>query len=993
MAEVLQSLAETAANILETCTDAQMFVGSACLLFAFFCGTSLLLPLVTPSSGRVRRQAWIITFASSVVMSLTGLYFGVQLWDNKDSLLGEDGLSDIDAVLARGISIFFLAYCLVDSLTCWFFYHEVAHITYTHHAVYFCLITYLIQSDQSILFALCAGEEFPTLCLSIYMLLGDFRPRLSTGIAILATRVTYHLYMTYAAAQKLNSMLFVFSLLLLIQHIKWFRSWFIKRMNEVRGQPYSPNDESSAKKNQRSLSLEVTTHVYLITALLVLQTVMHATLMVLEIRTAILPQANWNERNWQLAGLIFSMVFHVSIFMFITVLMVSIIQDVYTEHFIMHAISKKEIIYNISWEDPREEREALGITGDDVILTISSAGCNVLDYLIEGPKAIVACDFNVAQLAVLELKLACIKHLDFERFFQIWAQSNFTVFQESYKSILRPTLTDNCRDFWDENEALIRDNFMFAGTSGLAAKMLRPALLMCGMMENMVKRKLYLPASIGITIVRQILNSQTLWGWLAPLGGVPKSQLDLVKREPWVWSDRLEEVVGRRMWNADNYFYYAYIAGEWSKECCPRYMEEKNFASLQKYADRVTLHHGPIAEAAQLRDDFTFASLLDSMDWMPDTMIADQLAKLIPRMRPAPAGHIFWRSFATKVHSPVLASLEPELLPDINGRERVGWYLSQWIADVPSNVDYSMLLNEGSKSMPVNTLMDDVNVMAAMAMHGLRSEKDVKAFYKSQGSNYDGFREALLPDRDLLLKYCVPWHKKPKTWVSVGCGTARDIEYVVGHVKACGTKVYLVDLSPDLLDMAKTRVEKLGLSDLVTCVEADIITAYDRSTGKPKEGLDLPPLGIVDLVTCSYCLTMIPPWKEALNAMIEMVKEGGTLALVDFTRRSDAPSSFSQRLNTWWFAHDGVYFNLDHTEFLRSRPDFTTTWFAEAEDWVPYVPLQATHYTWAGKKVSVQPKPKMQIFPAGAVAPAAPEAPEAPAVPAVPAASTAASSK
>jgi hypothetical protein len=34
---------------------------------------------------------------------------------------------------------------------------------------------------------------------------------------------------------------------------------------------------------------------------------------------------------------------------------------VYTEHFIMHTIEKRSIIYNISWEDPRVERELLNL--------------------------------------------------------------------------------------------------------------------------------------------------------------------------------------------------------------------------------------------------------------------------------------------------------------------------------------------------------------------------------------------------------------------------------------------------------------------------------------------------------------------------------------------------------------------------------------------------------------------------------------------------------
>ena len=97
----------------------------------------------------------------------------------------------------------------------------------------------------------------------------------------------------------------------------------------------------------------------------------------------------------------------------------------------------------------------------------------------------------------------------------------------------------------------------------------------------MVKQMGYPPASLGLATVGNFLKQQWVWTWLAPLGGVPKSQLDLVAREPHVWSDRLEEVLARRMWTKDNYFYYAYIAGKWSTECCPRYMEEKHYKALK----------------------------------------------------------------------------------------------------------------------------------------------------------------------------------------------------------------------------------------------------------------------------------------------------------------------------------------------------------------------------------------------------------------------------
>uniref|UniRef100_A0A7S3BMU1 Methyltransferase domain-containing protein n=1 Tax=Haptolina ericina TaxID=156174 RepID=A0A7S3BMU1_9EUKA len=473
----------------------------------------------------------------------------------------------------------------------------------------------------------------------------------------------------------------------------------------------------------------------------------------------------------------------------------------------------------------------------------------------------------------------------------------------------------------------------------------------------MKQRRPYPPASICLAIIRQFLSAHWLWTWFAPLGGVPRAQLDLIARESHVWAERIEELVGRRMWLKDNYFYYAYIVGCWSEGCCPRYLRPEHFATLKANVDRVTVFHGSVAQAAQLRDDFTVASLLDSMDWMGDDMIAEQMAALLPRMDPK--GSVFWRCFGPKVHSPVLASLKPALVPDDDGSERVGWYLSQWLAPVPPSkgpkaVDYGQLARDGGgRPAKVNTVLDDLGVMVAMGVHALRSEKDVRAFYRSQGSNYDGFREALLPSRDRLLKFCLPWVSKPKIWLSVGCGTARDIEYVVEHIKACSTRVYLLDLSPDLLVVAAARVEQLGISHLVSTVEADITQAYGDD-GQPRGELagKLPPLGCVDMVTCSYCLTMIPPWKDALSVMVDALAPGGVMAIVDFTVRSDRPSHWVQSFYTWWFANDGVFFDIEHTRALRSHPQLSTFWFSEGEARVPYTPLYPTHYTWAAVKVT-----------------------------------------
>ena len=120
------------------------------------------------------------------------------------------------------------------------------------------------------------------------------------------------------------------------------------------------------------------------------------------------------------------------------------IHDVYCNNFIMTSIGKKKIIYNISWEDPAIDHTVMHMNGDDVVLTISSAGCNVLDYLCEGPKKIIAVDMNAAQLHV-RTEVGVHQSVTWEQFFAIWGRSDYKVFISVYKSKLRKLLQTETR--------------------------------------------------------------------------------------------------------------------------------------------------------------------------------------------------------------------------------------------------------------------------------------------------------------------------------------------------------------------------------------------------------------------------------------------------------------------------------------------------------------------------------------------------------------------
>lgn len=50
---------------------------------------------------------------------------------------------------------------------------------------------------------------------------------------------------------------------------------------------------------------------------------------------------------------------------------------------LMFKFLNKTYIYNVSWEDPRMDQRVFNLNESDHVITIASAGCNVLDYIIE----------------------------------------------------------------------------------------------------------------------------------------------------------------------------------------------------------------------------------------------------------------------------------------------------------------------------------------------------------------------------------------------------------------------------------------------------------------------------------------------------------------------------------------------------------------------------------------------------------------------------------
>jgi S-adenosylmethionine-diacylgycerolhomoserine-N-methlytransferase len=241
------------------------------------------------------------------------------------------------------------------------------------------------------------------------------------------------------------------------------------------------------------------------------------------------------------------------------------------------------------------------------------------------------------------------------------------------------------------------------------------------------------------------------------------------------------------------------------------------------------------------------------------------------------------------------------------------------------------------------SLKSDLKVLYHMALAPIRGKthaERLESFYHGQADAYDAYRKRLLKGREEL------WQALPITesdvLLDMGGGTGSNLEYL-GQRLYLFRKVYLVDLSPSLLAVARQRIERNGWANVET-VLADVTTFQ-------------PPDGRVDLVTFSYSLTMIPDWFAAIDQAYRLLRPGGHIGVVDFyvSRKYPRPGHHRQRWFTrsfWpvWMALDNVFPSAEHVPYLHHH--FQPQHFSEHLAPMPYMPFfRVPYYRFIGQKV------------------------------------------
>ncbi len=328
------------------------------------------------------------------------------------------------------------------------------------------------------------------------------------------------------------------------------------------------------------------------------------------------------------------------------------------------AICGRSLVYNTCWEDPAVDRRALGLTPGDVVLVITSAGCNALDYALAGPARVHAVDANPRQTALLELKLAGIRHLAHADFFALFGTGRHPHCAQLYRDCLRAGLSPFARSFWDARIDWFdgrRGGFYYHGLAGLVARAfrgylrLRPALAepLHALFESRSleeQRALY-GERIGPLLWTRPLEWALSRQLTLSLLGVPHLQRkEVVAQHAGGVAGFVREAIGYvacelPAWT--NYFYALYVRGSYTPACCPGYLTPDGYAALQGgLVDRIVPHTATVTGFLRAGGEaISKFVLLDHMDWMashhPRALIEEWDAIL---GRAAPGARVIFRS-------------------------------------------------------------------------------------------------------------------------------------------------------------------------------------------------------------------------------------------------------------------------------------------------------------------------------------------------------------
>jgi S-adenosylmethionine-diacylgycerolhomoserine-N-methlytransferase len=160
------------------------------------------------------------------------------------------------------------------------------------------------------------------------------------------------------------------------------------------------------------------------------------------------------------------------------------------------------------------------------------------------------------------------------------------------------------------------------------------------------------------------------------------------------------------------------------------------------------------------------------------------------------------------------------------------------------------------------------------------------AIYRYQRYVYDATRKFYLLGRDRLIEDLAPI--PGDRVLEVACGTGRNL--IAAARRYPQARFFGFDISTAMLETAGTSIDRARVGDRIRIAAGDA-TAFS--------GERLFGTAAFDRIFISYALSMIPPWRAALQQALSALAPGGRLLIVDFGGQERLPRWFKRLLRGW----------------------------------------------------------------------------------------------
>ncbi len=347
---------------------------------------------------------------------------------------------------------------------------------------------------------------------------------------------------------------------------------------------------------------------------------------------------------------------------------------------------KDNISYSQCWEDPALVGEALAITSEDMVLSITSGGDNSLAILLRNPLQVISIDLNPTQKYVLELKTAAIQSLSYEEILEFAGARKSSRRKKLFEEVQKNISLDAAL-WWNTHRSLLKEGIIHGGRFekflNKFSRYIMPFIHSKKTIETFlhtsslqVQKDFYQDtwnSKRWRLFFKMITSRFVLKRFARQRGMFTHTEQGAIAQEYLKRLDKNFTSVPIK----DNYFMHYCFTGNYGQSI-PPYLEEGNIASLRENLPRLSMIISDLTSYLKSMPDAYFSkfNLSDIFEALSPGQ-NDALWQEIVRTAKNGARIVYWNNLVPRTFPPGLAIQvkdEAELADRLHSKDKVFFY-------------------------------------------------------------------------------------------------------------------------------------------------------------------------------------------------------------------------------------------------------------------------------------------------------------------------------